>query len=494
MTRCKYFRFKKLFGLAASILAAVLFSGVVYGLSRSQETSTDTLEQDDRLIAQEIGSHSQLEQNLRYLAAHMPGRLTGSPRMDAAAAWALQKFQEYGLNASLETVDVPHAWTRGVETAEIISPIRRSIPVHAFGWSKSTGGPVTGKVVALAGKTGPELKRYFGKVKGAVLMVGEPQHLPPGTPENSFIAVKAEEDDLHQLSPEELKEREDALQELISEGPLTVLLDSRKPHNLFNMGNFTNFTPSPIPLAFILHEDYMRLFELSQKSSVSMKIDLEGSFSPEAAHAPFVTAEIAGSSKPAERVLIVAHLDSWDLAEGALDNGVGAMAVLEAARSLHALNLKPDRTLVFLLTSGEEQHHFGIKAYLKKHSAELPNMDGVLVLDGGTGSVINISLGHLEDTEPVFRKIYGPIAAVLHLQGPAKEAYFGSDHDEFLQRGVPSYICVQSPAHYAEAHHSQLDTLKYFDHRGANQAATVLAAWMWNASQTPDKIPRTSTK
>lgn len=471
----------------------LMFLTLFYVRSAPQESSGNSLDDTDRLIIQEIQHHSQLEQNLRYLTANMPARLTGSPRMDAAAAWAMQKFLDYGLKAHLETVDIPHAWTRGAERAKIISPVRRQLPIHAFGWSKSTVGPITGTVVAVRGKTAEDLRKYRGKVKGTILMTDKPQSLSSGTAANSFLAIQ-EEDEFKDLSPEQARQREQALQELIAEGPAVVLVDSGKSQNLFNMGTFTNFVPSPIPLAFILHKDYTFLFELAQTNDVSMTVDLEGSFSPTGARAPFVIAEIPGTSNPKERVVIDAHLDSWDLADGALDNGVGAMAVLEAARTLQAMHLKPNRTLVFLLSSGEEEHHFGIKAYLKNHAAELDDIDGVLVLDGGTGHVITINLGRLEKTEPVFQKIYDPMARLLGLEKPTKEAYFGSDHDEFFARGVPAYICVQASAHYSEAHHSQSDVLKYFDRRGANQAAEVLASWIWNASEIPEKIPRTTPK
>jgi Zn-dependent M28 family amino/carboxypeptidase len=220
-----------------------------------------------------------------------------------------------------------------------------------------------------------------------------------------------------------------------------------------------------------------------------MTIQLEGRFSPGPVLAPLIVGEIPGLISPAQRVVIEAHLDSWDLAEGVLDDGVGVAAVLEAARSLRALNLRPNRTLVFVLSSGEEQHHFGIKTYLDNHAAELMDTEAVLVLDGGTGPVTNISLQNLRETEPVFRKIYDPIAKLLHLHDLTSEEYSGSDGDQFLTAGVPAFICIQATAHYDEAHHSQADTLRYFDSRGATQAAKVLAMWIWNTSQVEDRIP-----
>jgi hypothetical protein len=475
--------------ISIALIGVALFPNIARAIPAVQEPADNVLSRTDRLIAQEIERHSQLEQNLRHLAANMPARLTGSPNMDAAAVWVAKKFQDYGLQAHIERIEIPHAWVRGHEAAEIISPVQRQVPIHSFGWSKPTEGAVAGNVLPMVGKTAEELRRYRGKVKGAIILDGRPKALPSGKPANSFLAVE-EDQELKDLSSEQMRDRMQVLRELIAESPAAVLVDSGKARGLFNMGTLFSFVPTPVPMAFILHEDYASLFEMANRSAVSLRIDLEGSFSPAAASASFVIAEIPGASNSKEKVILEAHLDSWDLADGVLDNGVGAMAVLEVARSVQALNLKPDRTLIFLLSSGEEQHHFGIQAYLKNHSTELADIDGVLVLDGGTGAVSTISLGRLGESEPVFRKIYAPVAGLLHLLDPAKAVYSGSDHDEFLAMGIPAYICIQAASHYGEAHHSQEDTLKYFDRQGANQAAKVLGGWMWNASQVPERLPR----
>ncbi len=127
--------------------------------SSAQETTQRTseqrgeyrkaMEEADQKIADEVKAHSELVKNLEYLTTQIGARLTGSPQMQAASDWTLKRFKDYGVDAHLETTEIAHGWTRGLETAEITSPIQKSIGIRAFGWSKATQGEVTGDVMAL---------------------------------------------------------------------------------------------------------------------------------------------------------------------------------------------------------------------------------------------------------------------------------------------------------------------------------------------------------
>ena len=144
--------------------------------------------------------------------------------------------------------------------------------------------------------------------------------------------------------------------DLVNAGPAVVLLDSGKTDNLFNMrSGGVNYEPSALPMAFVTHEDYSLLHRLAQGEPVSMKVNLTSAMSAGEQPVSIVVAEIRGTLQPEQRVIVAGHLDSWDLGQGALDNGTGAMAVLEAARALKALGLRPLRTLTFILFPGEEQ-------------------------------------------------------------------------------------------------------------------------------------------
>ena len=166
-------------------------------------------------------------------------------------------------------------------------------------------------------------------------------------------------------------------------------------------------------MAFLTHEDYSLIYRLAQTGPVTMKIALRGTFSEQPQPASITVAEIKGSQFPDERVIIGGHLDSWDLGQGAVDNGTGAMSVLEAARTLKALGWQPKRTLTFILFTGEEEGGVGVQTYLKNHAAEIPKMDAVLVDDTGTGRVFSIALENLYDTAPMMSQIYRPLQEVF---------------------------------------------------------------------------------
>lgn len=461
-----------------------------------QKTYRTAMETADQQIADEVKAHSELMKNLEYLTTQIGARLTGSTQMQQASEWSLKQFKAYGVDAHLETATIDHAWMRGVETAAITSPIQKSIGIRAFGWSKATDGDVTGKVVALEISEPSDFDKYRGKLKGAVVLANKPADLSKAeaNPENAYDAVIPQQ---HGVKPAGMtwRQRADLMRQIAEEHPTVILIDSGKPDSLFNMtGGHPAFQPSAAPMAFLTHEDYDLIWRLLRAGPVTVTANLRNSFSEKPAPVAITVAEIKGSELPDERVIVGGHLDSWDLGQGALDNGTGAMAVLEAARTLHALGWKPKRTVTFVLFTGEEQGGIGADTYVKNHAAELAKTDAVLVLDTGTGKVYSIALENLWETGPLMSEIYQPLQEVFDLQ-PLSTRYFGaSDHVEFLDKGVPAYFCMQVPAQYRAAHHSQTDTFDKVIPDQVNEGAALLAAWAWNVSEMPQALPHHEAK
>ena len=449
------------------------------------------MEAADQQIADEVKAHSELMKNLEYLTTQIGPRLTGSPQMQQASDWTLKQFQSYGVDAHLETATIDRAWTRGVETAAITSPIQRNIGIRAFGWSKATSGDVTAKVVAVEVNEPSDFDLYRGKLKGAIVLVSKPADLSKAepNPENAYDAVIPP---ARGVKPAGMtwRQRAELMRQIGSEEPALILVDSGKPDSLFNMtSGFPPYKPSAAPMAFVTHEDYDLIWRLLQTGPVTLTANLRNTFSEKPAPVAITVAEIKGSELPDERVIIGGHLDSWDLGQGALDNGTGAMAVLEAARLLHALGWKPKRTITFVLFTGEEQGGIGADTYVKNHASELAKTDAVLILDTGTGKVFSIALENLWETGALMSEIYQPLQEVFDLQ-PISTRYFGSsDHVEFLNKGVPAYFCMQLPAQYREAHHSQSDTFDKVIPDQINEGAALLAAWAWNVSEMPLPLP-----
>ena len=458
---------------------------------QEREDYRKAMETADQKIAAEVTTHSELRKNLEYLTTQIGPRLTGSPQMQAASQWTLQRFRGYGIDAHLETTQISHSWARGRDTAEIVTPISRAVPIRSFGWGKATPGAVTGTVKVVEVKVLADFEKYKGQLKGAVVLDGEPDTLRPENEEadNAYDAVIPPPRGLPQprLS---FRERLQLLKLIAAEQPAVFLLDSGKWDNLFNMtGGFNKYQPTEVPIAFLSHEDYDLIYRLREAGTVSMKVSLNGSFSAGPVPASITVAEIKGREFPGQRVIIGGHLDSWDLGQGALDNGTGAMAVLEAARALKALGWQPRRTITFILFTGEEQGGIGAETFLKNHAAEIPGMDGVLIHDTGTGKVFSIALEDEYETAPLMTEIYRPLQEVFDMRPLSTRVFVASDHVPFMKAGVPGYFCVQKPAHYGQAHHSQADTLDKVIPDQINEGAALLAAWAWNVSEMPQALP-----
>ena len=148
------------FALATVIFPSTRFAQNPAGAPSDQDRAYwAAMEEADRKIFVEVKAHSELMKNLEYLTGKIGPRLTGSPQMQKASEWTLQRFHDYGLDAHLETTQVSHAWSRGPESAEILRPIQRAIPIHAYGWSMATKGDITGPVVFLNEESVEEIQR-----------------------------------------------------------------------------------------------------------------------------------------------------------------------------------------------------------------------------------------------------------------------------------------------------------------------------------------------
>ncbi len=278
---------------------------------------------------------------------------------------------------------------------------------------------------------------------------------------------------------------------LVEQGAVAVLRDSGKPQALLSMTDATNepFTLGPIPTAFVTGEGYRLLYRLVKKGPVEVEIEINNSISPKPVEVYNTVADLRGTEKPDEFVIIGGHLDSWDLATGTTDNGTGSMAVLEAARTLAKLNLKPKRTIRFILFTGEEQGLIGSKEYVKAHKSELDKISGALIHDSGTGRVLAIGLHDNYQVRQTVDQVIAPLHD-LKLLEPTMEREYGTDSLSFDEVGLPGFWCVQDLAEYPQTHHSQSDTFDKAWKDDIQQGAQVLAAWAYNTAQLPDLLPR----
>jgi carboxypeptidase Q len=473
---------------------------------KTEETKPDPVaEMDTKIIAQVKSDEAELKANLTYLADRIGPRLTGSPQLDRASHWTEEQFKAAGLeNAHLESWSIANSWTRGPATGRITAPAEQVLTLASGGWSPSTGGPVRGNVVGVAYRTIEDLEKYRGKWKGAIVLVGAPREMelpinPLITPWNEeAIPLSHPKGDRPYITGDYRKIRQ-ALTKLIEEEkPLAVLSASEKDFGLMNMGgSFSReYAPAAAPTAFVERENYLQLWRFLEQGPVQVEVNISGTLSGKPVDVYNTVAEIRGTEKPDEVVIIGGHLDSWDLGTGATDNGTGSMAVLAAARALQKLGVKPKRTIRFVLFAGEEQGLNGSKAYVKAHASELPKISGVLVHDTGTGKVLTVGLmGNYGVRETMDHVLY-PLAKneSIGLAEPSLRIEGGSDHVPFDEAGVPGFYCLQDVADYDKSHHSQADTLDRVRWDDLTEGAQVLAVFAYNVAQLPELLPRKSAK
>src|SRR5713101_869068 len=402
-------------------VAVLVLAGVRVGSARPAADDTSAFAAADAQILSESRDHSQVMENLEYLSDEIGSRLTGSPQLKQANDWTAAKFREYGLtNVHLEPWTIARSWTRGTARARIVSPAVHPLTIASAGWSPGTSGVVHGPVVYFDAKTKEDFEKFRGKLKGAIVIYQEPESLSPPRPENlnrdlirpmqTPPPVKGQPAAPSPFAA--LQEVGRARNEFFKqEGVAAVLRDSNKPHGLLNMTGVggEKFEIGAIPTAFITGEGYGMLFRMQKRGKVEVEIEMTNSFGDQPVDVFNTVAEIRGSEKPDEVVILGAHLDSWDLGTGSTDNGTGSMAVLEAARTLAKLNLKSKRTIRFVLFTGEEEGLVGSVKYVEAHRDELEKISGVLVHDTGTGRVLTLGLHDNYQDREIVDQVLAPL-------------------------------------------------------------------------------------
>jgi hypothetical protein len=461
------------------------------------------VETDKKIIEQVKGDAEQLKADLTYLTTQIGPRLTGSTKLDQASHWTQEQFKSLGLeNVRLESWSIANSWTRGPAAGRIISPALHELTLAGAGWSPSTNGTVKGELIGVDAEKTEDLEKYKGKLGGKIVIVTRPREMePPINPiltpvGQSTIPLNHAKRQVNFDSKAYMQMRTALTKMMTEEKALAMLSGSEKMYGLMNMSTASReYQPGAFPSAYLEREDYLQLWRLLDAGTpVQLELNVQSSFSGKPVEVYNTVAEIRGTEKPDEVVILGAHLDSWDLGTGATDNGTGSMAVLEAARALQKLGVKPKRTIRFVLFTGEEQGLNGSKAYVQAHKDELAKISGVLVHDTGTGKVLTIGLmGNYNVRETIDRVLY-PLAEPLGIMEPSLRSEGGSDHVPFDTAGVPGFWCVQEVADYDKMHHSQADVLDHVRWDDLTEGAQVLAVFAYNVAELPELLPRKPAK
>jgi len=443
-------------------------------------------------ILAEIDKNLGLMANIEYLCDMIGPRLTGSSGLSRASHWTRDKFKQYGLaNVRLEPWTIHQAWTRGEARGQVIEPTVQRLLLESAGWGPSTRGPLRGPVVHVKAESAEELSPYKGKLKGAWVLL-QPVSVQPTPRQAGPVSPLADLARRMRDYPRTMRFNQELKTFLATESAAGLLRDSNKEHGLVNMtGATSNYTPAAFPEAFLTTESYGLIWRLLKRGPVEIEIDLKNTFSDGPVEVYNTVAELPGIEKPDEVVIIGGHIDSWDLGTGATDDGTGIMAVLEAARALKAVGVKPTRTIRFVMFSGEEQGLHGSRAYVKAHEKELAKISAVLVHDMGTGRVKSIGLLGRYDLREVMDQVVEPFKEAVKLEELSLRGMAGgTDHASFVPHGVPAFAVIQDEAEYRKTHHTESDTFDKVYSDEINQGAKVLAAWAYNVAMLPYCLPR----
>jgi carboxypeptidase Q len=453
------------------------------------------------LISQAM-NRSEVMQNLRHLSDVIGPRLSGSPAMRRANDWTAQRFRSYGLTARLEPYLFGVTWERGSASLRLTVPFFRAITAHSWAWTEGTGGRTLAGPVVLADLSTPEsLAVYRDKVRGAWVLPRAPYPVwnpdgPPMTAEDSArlkeqleLRGRATADTSAAAVAARRQFQIDLPYVLRSAGALGTLVDGAKEHGLMTMSGSPNRV-SPLPNLVVSNEDYSLLTRLIRAGTTPR---LEGRVENRLGRTPVeqwnTVAEIRGTERPGQVVILGAHLDSWDLGTGVTDNGTGSMVVLEAARAIAQSGLRPKRTIRFILFSGEEQGLIGSRAYAAAHEANADSVQAVLVIDNGTGAIRGQALQGRDDLEGLWRQLLAPVAS-LGADSVRQANKMGTDHLSFLPYGIPGFNFDQLPRGYNHTHHSESDTYDKAIPGDLKQAAAVMAVTAWQLANLQELLPR----
>lgn len=489
-------------------------------------------ERDDVLwrIRREATEQSQVMATVHMLTDRFGPRLTGSPNLTAAANWAKDQMARWGLvNAHLEPWSFGRAgWSMERVSAHLVAPVRDSLVVEVLAWTPGTSGPVRGGVVLLSPPAAPSeadfarfLDALASQVKGKMVMIGAPQEVgvsfAPLTKRLDADAVRARfrapaapppaptpaRPTANGPTPAEIDRRLN--ETLVSGGALVRLNDAGRDHGQIRAFQNRTYDPTKAPPTLVVrHEDYGRIARLTADGPVELEVDIAVRTHPEGATAHNVIAEIAGSDKANEVVMLGGHLDSWHAATGATDNAVGVAVMMDAARVLVALGVRPRRTIRVALWSGEEQGLLGSQAYVREHfgTAESPKPDfarfgGYFNIDSGTGRARGLTVFGPAEAATILRRAVAPFAdlGVVGAGSTSSRARGGSDHTSFNEAGLPGISVLQDPIEYqSHSWHTNLDTYERVVPEDAVASVIAVAGAVYELAMREELLPRFSTE
>ncbi|HVR28130.1 MAG TPA: M20/M25/M40 family metallo-hydrolase [Thermoanaerobaculia bacterium] len=491
----------------------------------------------NRIRAEGFG-RSRVMETLGHLTDRIGSRLTGSPGMREANEWTRGRLAEWGLvNATVEPWGrFGRGWSVDRAAVHLVRPLAAPLQALPEAWTPATAGPVRGLAMRVTLAQEEDFEEHRGKLSGRILLLDEEREGPPAE-RSEFRRYTAEE--LEELAEFRIPSRRDrdqnrrraierrrlgrALREfLAAEGVLAMVKVSPWDAGIVRVGGGGSREPGEEvgpPSLVMAAEHYgwiVRLLERGEE--VELEIDVAARFHDDDLDAANTLAEIPGSDREDELVMAGAHLDSWHAATGSNDNAAGSAVVMEAARILQALGVRPRRTIRIALWSGEEQGLLGSRAYVERHFAsrpepadpeilELPKslwpvtwplrlqpahakLSAYFNVDNGSGRIRGVYTQGNVAVGPIFARWLQPFDD-LGADTVTHRDTGSTDHVPFHAVGLPGFQFIQDWLDYqTRTHHSHLD---HFDHaveEDLKQASVVLASFLYHAAMRDELLPR----
>ena len=486
-------------------------------------------------IRKEAMERSQIMRTMHMFTDVYGPRLTGSPNHKAAAEWAVKQMTAWGLeNAHLEPWDFSHpGWLNERLTAHLISPVKDPLVCEVLAWTPSTRGPVQGHAYQLVLPERPsqdQLTMFFNnqktRVRGRIVLVGKPATIPVNLnpspkrltdeqaerrygPEAQPFAFPTpsptptpDPNAPRPLTNRQVAQQLDAF--LKENGALIRVNDAGREFRQIRAFNNSTFDVNKVvPTVVMSNEDFGRISRiLNDGTDVVLEFDIVNHVYPEGKTSYNTVGEIRGTDKADEVIMLGGHLDSWHAATGATDNAIGCAIMMEAARILKRLGVKPRRTIRVALWSGEEQGLLGSLAYVKQHfgSFEEPKpgyekFDGYFNIDSGTGRVRGAGVFGPPEAANILRGILEPFKGdgVVGAVVTRSRRLGGSDNTSFSQAGLPGIGMGQDPIEYGtNTWHTNLDTYERILEDDVKKDAVVVAWAVYQLAMRDDMLPRFS--
>jgi carboxypeptidase Q len=397
---------------------------------------------------------SPLEDNLRRLTDNIGGRVPGTLAMQHAVQWGVQAFTAAGADSvHTEGFQIPNSWAEGdtemtATTAYEVSPTKvgggtvlTSFRVRAVSvaWAPALSPVKHVPIVDVGAGTEADFQKA-GDISGKIILV--------------HTVVLKTWDDLFA----EYANAPPVIDRAVKAKARAVAFMATREHDiLYRHTNSGAGEIDRLPMVIVAREDGERIARLLAAGQIvwgdlSIPNQIGGAIS-----SSNVVAEIRGSEVPDEFVILGAHLDSWELGTGALDNGCNAALVIDALRAIKASGITPRRTIRFILFSGEEEGLLGSHAYAFAHRAELDKAAGVIVYDSGIGKTTGFSIGGRKDVFYAAKPLMAPLEQ-FGVKDLLTTMEWGTDHFDFMLEGVPTFVAEQEAANYLENYHAVSDT------------------------------------